>query len=114
VALRQAREIEKKAEAQEQKYQPEKPKAKAEPSKNTLVSDDRAAELRARLKAKLSQLNSGIDPEIMAIGAELAVYHIERGARKFAALAKNIANDLDVSVERSVHTCVVGITVRVT
>lgn len=99
VALRQAREIEKKAEAQEQKYQPEKPKPKAEPSKNTLVSDDRAAELRARLKAKLSQLNSGIDPEIMAIGAELAVYHIERGARKFAALAKNIANDLDVSVE---------------
>lgn len=100
VALRQAREIEKKAEAQEQKYQPEKPKVKAEPSKNTLVSDDRAAELRARLKAKLSQLNSGIDPEIMAIGAELAVYHIERGARKFAALAKNIANDLDVSVEK--------------
>ena len=76
------------------------PKPKAEPSKNTLVSDDRAAELRARLKAKLSQLNSGIDPEIMAIGAELAVYHIERGARKFAALATNIANDLDVSVEK--------------
>lgn len=82
------------------KVEPEKPKAKAEPSKNTLVSDDRAAELRARLKAKLSQLNSGIDPEIMAIGAELAVYHIERGARKFAAFAKNIANDLDVSVEK--------------
>ena len=67
------------------------PKPKAEASENRLVSDDRAAELRARLKAKLSQLNSGIDPEIMAIGAELAVYHIERGARKFAALAKNTA-----------------------
>ncbi|WP_447294866.1 PLxRFG domain-containing protein [Acinetobacter baumannii] len=97
VALRQAREIEKKAEATKTEATP---KPKAEPSKNTLVSDDRAAELRARLKAKLSQLNSGIDPEIMAIGAELAVYHIERGARKFAALAKNIANDLDVSVEK--------------
>ncbi|NWK74124.1 PLxRFG domain-containing protein [Acinetobacter sp. SwsAc6] len=96
VALRQAREIEKKLEAP--KAQADAPKAK--PSKNTLVSDERAAELRARLKAKLSQLNSGIDPEIMAIGAELAVYHIERGARKFAALAKNIANDLDVSVEK--------------
>ncbi|WP_257233446.1 PLxRFG domain-containing protein [Acinetobacter sp. YH12036] len=90
--------VEKKADAS--KVEPEKPKAKAEPSKNTLVSDDRAAELRARLKAKLSQLNSGIDPEIMAIGAELAVYHIERGARKFAAFAKNIAADLDVSVEK--------------
>lgn len=93
-----SREIEKQAEAP--KAQADAPKAKVEPSKNTLVSDDRAAELRARLKAKLSQLNSGIDPEIMAIGAELAVYHIERGARKFAALAKNIANDLDVSVEK--------------
>lgn len=100
-----SREIEKKAEAPKAqadapKAEPEQPKAKVEPSKNTLVSDDRAAELRARLKAKLSQLNSGIDPEIMAIGAELAVYHIERGARKFAALAKNIENDLDVSVEK--------------
>ena len=76
------------------------PKPKAEASENRLVSDDRAAELRARLKAKLSQLNSGIDPEILAIGAELAVYHIERGARKFSAFAKNIANDLGVSVDK--------------
>lgn len=76
------------------------PKAKAEPSANTLVTDDRAAELRARLKAKLNQLNSGIDPEMLAIGAELAVYHIERGARTFAAFAKNIAADLDVSMDK--------------
>ena len=75
-------------------------KPKVEVSENRLVSDDRAAELRARLKAKLSQLNSGIDPEILAIGAELAVYHIERGARKFSAFAKNIANDLGVSVDK--------------
>lgn len=75
-------------------------KPKVEVSENRLVSDDRAAELRARLKAKLSQLNSGIDPEILAIGTELAVYHIERGARKFSAFAKNIANDLGVSVDK--------------
>lgn len=75
-------------------------KPKVEASENRLVSDDRAAELRARLKAKLSQLNSGIDPEILAIGTELAVYHIERGARKFSAFAKNIANDLGVSVDK--------------
>lgn len=77
-----------------------KPAEKAMPSENTLVTDDRAAELRARLKAKLSQLNSGIDPEILAIGAELAVYHIERGARTFAAFAKNVAADLDVTVDK--------------
>ena len=79
---------------------PEQSKPKAQPSANTLVSDDRAAELRARLKAKLNQLNSGIDPEILAIGAELAVYHIERGARTFTAFAKNVAADLDVSMDK--------------
>ena len=73
---------------------------KAKPSANTLVSDERAAELRKRLKAKLNQLNSGIDPEILAIGAELAVYHIERGARTFTAFAKNVAADLDVSMDK--------------
>ena len=120
VALRQAREIEKQ-EQPAPKSQPsdfiqvisvsdkkaptaeqivEKAAEKAKPSANTLVSDDRAAELRARLKAKLSQLNSGIDPEILAIGAELAVYHIERGARTFAAFAKNVASDLDVSMDK--------------
>lgn len=64
-------------------------------SENKLVSRDRAEELRARLKDKLrNQLNSGIDPEILAIGAELAVFHIEAGARKFAKFAQAIADDL--------------------
>lgn len=120
VTLRQAREIEKQ-EQPAPKSQPsdfiqvisvsdkkaptaeqivEKAAEKAKPSANTLVSDDRAAELRARLKEKLNQLNSGIDPEILAIGAELAVYHIERGARTFTAFAKNVAADLDVSMDK--------------
>lgn len=67
---------------------------------NKLVSRERAAELRDRLKQKLSgtQLNSGIDPELLAIGTELAVFHIEAGARKFAQFAKAIAEDLDMPV----------------
>ena len=71
-------------------------------STNKLVTADRAAELRKRLKAKLSgsQLNSGIDPEILAIGAELAVFHIEAGVRKFTDFAKVIAADLDVPMEK--------------
>lgn len=67
---------------------------------NKLVSQDRAAELRQRLKAKFSQLNSGIDPEILAIGTELAVFHIEAGVRKFADFAKTMANDLDLPLNR--------------
>jgi len=67
---------------------------------NKLVSADRAAELRKKLKAKFSQLNSGIDPEILAIGTELAVFHIEAGVRKFSAFAKAMASDLDMPLAR--------------
>lgn len=80
------------------------PEPKADPAygaANKLVSADRAAELRARLKDKLkTQLNSGIDPEIMAIGAELAVFHIEAGARKFIDLARAIADDLGTTPDK--------------
>lgn len=82
----------------------EQPKEEEKPAEyganNKLVSQDRAAELRQRLKAKFSQLNSGIDPEILAIGTELAVFHIEAGVRKFADFAKAMANDLDLPLNR--------------
>jgi N12 class adenine-specific DNA methylase len=70
----------------------------ATPSANTIVTDDRAAELRRRLAEKINpgRLNSGIDPEIFSLGAELAVYHIERGARRFIAMSKAIAADLSM------------------
>ena len=83
-----------------QKSEPESPKTQvatpaAYGASNILVTADRAAELRERLKAKLkTELRSGIDPEILAIGAELAVFHIEAGARSFTNLAKAIADDL--------------------
>jgi hypothetical protein len=55
--------------------------------------------LRAKLKAKLqTQLNSGIDPEVLAMGTELAVFHIEAGARKFGDFAKAMMADLGLSV----------------
>ena len=61
---------------------------------NNIVSDERYQELKNRLKQKLGQLNAGIDPEIIAIGTEMAVYHIERGAVKFADYAKAMVSDL--------------------
>ena len=61
---------------------------------NRLVSEERYAELKARMKRKLGgQLNMGIDPEILAIGAEMAVYHIEKGARKFTEFARGMIAD---------------------
>ena len=62
---------------------------------NKLVTDERYAELRERMRKKLGgQMNMGIDPEILAIGTEMAVYHIEKGARKFADFARQMIADL--------------------
>ena len=62
---------------------------------NKLVSRDRYEELKARMRQKLGgQLNMGIDPEILAIGTEMAAYHIEAGARKFADYATHMIADL--------------------
>ena len=79
-----------KAEATEQES-----KSENNPSGNRLVTDERYAELRERMRKKLlGQMNMGIDPEILAIGTEMAVYHIEKGARKFAEYATAMIADL--------------------
>ena len=65
------------------------------PSDNRLVTDERYAELRERMRKKLGgQMNIGIDPEILAIGTEMAVYHLEKGTRKFTEYAKAMIADL--------------------
>ena len=62
---------------------------------NKLVSRERYEELKKRMRRKLGgQLNMGIDPEILAIGTEMAAYHIEAGARKFADYARHMIDDL--------------------
>lgn len=61
---------------------------------NRLVSNERYEELKKRMRSKLGQLNLGVDPEMLAIGAEMAVYHIENGARAFGAYAKEMISDL--------------------
>lgn len=79
-----------KAAATEQESKPEN-----NTSGNRLVTDERYAELRERMRKKLlGQMNMGIDPEILAIGTEMAVYHLEKGARKFAEYATAMIADL--------------------
>lgn len=71
------------------------PTAETNPSGNRLVTDERYAELRERMRKKLGgQMNIGIDPEILAIGTEMAVFHLEKGARKFTEYAKAMIADL--------------------
>ena len=77
-----------------QQFQQEQ-KEKAYGADNKLVSQDRYEELKKRMKQKLlGQANMGFDPEIMQIGAEMAMFHIEAGARKFADYATRMINDL--------------------
>lgn len=72
---------------------------KTEASGNRLVTDERYAELRERMRKKLlGQMNIGIDPEILAIGTEMAVYHLEKGSRKFAEYATAMIADLGDSI----------------
>lgn len=65
---------------------------------NRLVTDERYAELKKRMRAKLGQLNMGVDPEVLAIGTEMAVYHIEKGTRKFVDFAKAMIEHLGDAV----------------
>lgn len=69
-------------------------KAKPEVSANKVFTDDAAARARAVLKSKLSTPMGGIDPEILQAGIVLAGYHIEKGARTFAAYARAMLDDM--------------------
>lgn len=80
-------------------YEKEDRQGKASVGQNRLVTDERYAELKRRMREKLGgQMNIGVDPEILAIGTEMAVYHIEKGARKFSAYAKAMISDLGDSI----------------
>lgn len=61
---------------------------------NKVFTEDRAAKARELLRKKLAQVNSGIDPEMVQAGIELAGFYIEGGARKFADYAGKMVADL--------------------
>ncbi|MFG1462125.1 PLxRFG domain-containing protein [Xanthobacter sp. DSM 24535] len=88
----------------------EKPEAPAV-SANTVFTEDAAEKARKLLRSRLrgSQLNSGIDPEIMQAGITLAGYHIEKGARTFAAYAKAMIADLGEEVKPYLKSWYMGV-----
>ena len=60
---------------------------------NKIFTQDAVDRARARLKSKLNQLNSGIDPEMMIDGMTIAGAYIEAGLRDFSAYAKAMTED---------------------
>lgn len=78
-------------------------------SANKVFTEDAAAKARALLKSKLGNLNSGVDPETMQAGIMLAGYHIEKGARTFAAYSKAMLEDLGDVVKPYLKSWYMGV-----
>lgn len=68
-------------------------------AENKLVTTKQYEELKRRMREKLGQLNAGFDPEILSIGAQMAAYHIEAGARKFADFARRMTDELGEAIQ---------------
>lgn len=79
------------------------------PSANTIFTEDAAAKARELLRRKLGQVNTGLDPEILQAGITLAGYHIEKGARKFAAYARAMLDDMGDAVKPYLKSWYMGV-----
>jgi N12 class adenine-specific DNA methylase/predicted RNA methylase len=66
---------------------------------NKVFTKDAADKARELLRKKLGQVSMGLDPEIVQAGIQLAGYHIEAGARSFAAYSKAMIADLGDAVK---------------
>ena len=66
---------------------------------NKLFTSDKVAAARARLKAKMGQVNSGFDPEMAIDGMTLAGAYIESGVRKFGDYAKLMIDDFGDNIK---------------
>jgi N12 class adenine-specific DNA methylase len=63
---------------------------------------DRAAELKARLAAKVrNQASSGLDPEYIILGGELVALYIEGGAKKFGQMLRDFAETTGLSMREA-------------
>lgn len=84
-------------------------KSKPAVSANTIVSEDAAEKARELLRKKISQVNTGIDPEMFQAGLMLAIYHIEKGTRTFAAYAQAMISDLGDGIKPYLKSFYMGI-----
>lgn len=84
------------------KIQAEKKTAKKDKEKfadNKVFTADKVAAARARMKSKLSQINSGIDPEMVMDGITITGAYVESGIRKFGDYANAMIEDFGDSIK---------------
>ncbi len=65
---------------------------------NKVITTKQYEDLKKKMKGLLNNLNVGFNPEIFTIGAQMAAYHMEAGARKFADYASKMIGDLGDAV----------------
>lgn len=66
---------------------------------NKLFTKDKADRARETLRAKLNQLNAGLDPEMVTAGIDLAGYYIEGGFKSFKEYSGKMIEDLGESIK---------------
>ena len=86
-------------------------KPKVEVGANKIFTEEAAEKARELLRRKLGggTVRSGIDPEIVQAGIQLAGYHIEKGARTFAAYARAMLADLGDIVKPYLKSWYMGV-----
>lgn len=97
--------------------QGDRPAAGPKVSANTVFTEDAAQAARERLKAKLAAKKQAdtkgqrgaLDPEEFADGVTLAGYHIEKGARTFAAYVQAMLADLGDAVKPYLKSWYMGV-----
>lgn len=87
-------------EAVDKKVKAEAEQPKSEfGSQNTIISPERYQELKRQwLEKTRGQLNANFDPELFSIGVQMAAFHIEAGARRFADFTRSMVADLGESI----------------
>ena len=66
---------------------------------NKTFKADAVAAARARIKSKLGNINSGIDPELLIDGMTIAGAYIEAGVRSFSAYSKAMVDDFGEGIK---------------
>ena len=90
--------------AQVQPIKTEKTKPKTTVKKfgaeNTVYTQDRFEAARERMRQRFNtQLNAGVDPELIRDGIEMAGFYIEGGVRKFSDYSAKMIEDLGEGVQ---------------
>ncbi len=78
---------------------PVAPAAPTQFANNKIFKADAVEAARARMRKKLSQLNSGLDPEIMMDGLVITGAYIESGIRDFGRFSKTMIEDFGDKVK---------------